>query len=93
MAITDVHKEYQDNLPAWEADRDLFKGDITVKAAGVTYLPKITGDQTDPEYKAYNARGLYPGAVGRTVRGLVGSAMLKEPEISLTGRMEIGRAS
>ena len=88
MAITDVHKEYQDNLTAWEADRDFFKGDITVKAAGVTYLPKITADQTDDEYDAYNARGLYPGAVGRTVRGLTGSAMLKEPEIKLTGRME-----
>jgi len=88
MAITDVHKEYQDNLTAWEADRDLFKGDITVKAAGITYLPKITADQTDDEYDAYNARGLYPGAVGRTVRGLTGSAMLKEPEINLTGRME-----
>ena len=88
MAITDVHKEYQDNLVAWQADSDFFMGDITVKAAGLTYLPKITGDQDTDEYKAYLARGLYPGAVGRTVRGLTGSAMLKEPQIDLTGRME-----
>lgn len=88
MAITDVHKEYEDNLEAWTADEDFFLGDIQVKSKGVLYLPLISVDQTDPEYAAYNAMGLYPGAVGRTVRGLTGSAMLKEPEINLTGRME-----
>ena len=87
MAIKDLHKEYVENLEAWTADEDFFKGDIAVKAKGITYLPKITADQTDPEYNAYNARGVYPGSVGRTCRGLGGSAMLKEPEIKLTGRM------
>ena len=87
MAITDVSQEYEDNLTAWEADRDFVKGDIAVKAGGQTYLPKIIADQTDAEYAAYLARGLYPGAVGRTVNGLTGSALLKEPEINLNGRM------
>jgi len=86
--ITDLHRDYKENLSDWEANHDCFKGDTTVKDKGQTYLPKLTADQTDTDYKIYKANGKYNGVVGRTVRGLTGSAMLKAPEINLSGRME-----
>jgi len=81
MAITDVSQEYEDNLTAWEADRDFVKGDIAVKAGGQTYLPKIIADQTDAEYAAYLARGLYPGLQLKKVRDRMKSTPVQTREV------------
>lgn len=88
MDITYQHPEYRANLPAWEMDEDFYLGDLKVKAGGVKYLPRITTDQEDTDYEAYKERGLYFGSVGRTVNGLTGSALLKEPSSNLTGSLE-----
>ena len=81
--ITITHPEYDENLDLWTADEDFFMGDAQVKSKKTLYLPKLTTNQSDADYTSYLARGLYFGGVGRTVRGLTGSAMLKEPKIEL----------
>jgi len=60
--------------------RDAVDGEYAVKLAGSTYLPRLI-KQSDPEYDAYRMRALFFEATRRTLNGLVGMVMRKDPAV------------
>jgi len=82
MPIDTTHPEYKAFSPLWTKCEDFTQGEDVVKLKGVTYLPKLSG-QEPSKYKAYKSRAIFYSAGHRTVAGLVGSIFRKEPVISL----------
>ncbi len=80
MPIDSVHPKYQMRLSQWQKCRDAFEGEDAIKAAGVTYLPKLKG-QTDDDYKSYKKRALFYSITSKSVSALVGMATSKAPKI------------
>lgn len=95
MKIDATHPEYDAMLPKWQRVRDALDGD-RVKAAGVTYLPKL-GGMKDSEYEAYKKRALYYGATARTLQGVSGLVFRRETQVQApVGRVAetlLGRVS
>ena len=60
--------------------RDAVAGEDVVKARGETYLPRLTGQEA---YRGYVLRALFFGATGRTLQGLLGAVMRKDPVVTL----------
>jgi hypothetical protein len=87
MPVDTPHPEYAYRKPDWAKIRTFIEGTRAVKAAGETYLPKITG-QTPEEYSAFKARAEVYGALSRTVDGLTGAVFLKSPTIELPAGSE-----
>jgi hypothetical protein len=81
MPVTTVHSKYAENAKKWRRFRDAAAGEDAVKAAGDSYLPKLSLKMTDQEYNAYRKRALYYNATGRTVDGLTGLVFRKDPAI------------
>lgn len=83
MPIDTRHKDYKESAPIWQRCRDVVAGEDAVKAGKEKYLPKLEG-QSDDEYKAYLARGLFYNATSRTIQGTSGAIFRKptlvEPE-------------
>ena len=50
-------------------------------------MPKLS-EQTNQEYEAYKTRALFYGATPRTLQGLVGSVMRKEPVVEVPKALE-----
>lgn len=65
-------------LPAVQLCRDLWGGNETVKAVGMTYLPKAPGE-TSANYATRLARSVFFNAFRRSVEGLVGLVFRKDP--------------
>ena len=86
MGIESLHPEFVKMLDALIDCRNAFDGGRSIKAAGVRYLPILSG-QTDPEYKAYKERALFFGITQKTVSAMVGMAMWKDPIIKHSERM------
>lgn len=82
------HPDYLAFLPIWTKLDDVCEGNETVKAAGQTYLPKVSPDQTDDEYKAYLLRSTFFNATGRTVDGLTGAMFRKPPTIKVPNQLD-----
>lgn len=82
MLVTTPHRQYSAVSAKWKRCRDAYSGSDAIKDAGEAYLPKL-GAQTDPEYKAYKTRALWYGATKRTVQGLSGAVMRKEPAMTI----------
>ena len=82
MPIDSLHPEYEISIEKWTRIRHVIEGEDAVKGAGRTYLPDLTG-QSAPEYDAYKTRSLFFGAAKRTVLGLVGAVMRKEPHLEV----------
>ncbi len=80
MGVTSQHEGYTGNLATWQRCRDFFNGSKSVKKAGATYLPKLSG-QDDRDYLAYKDRALFYNATARTVSGLLGRVFRKAPQI------------
>lgn len=74
------HPEYEATVVQWQRCRDVFEGQDAVKRRTTAYLPKLTG-QRDGEYSSYLLRACFFNATERTVRGLAGSILRKEPEL------------
>jgi hypothetical protein len=81
-SVDSTHSEYNDAAPKWAKCRAAAAGEEAVHAAGVTFLPKLTG-QTPEEYDAYRARALYYNATGRTVDGLSGLIFRRPPTFTI----------
>jgi len=85
MPVTDLHPDLKEIIPLWEKVTDCIDGEETVKAKGTKYLPRLAGQGLDlqgkSKYDAYLDRALYYNAPGRTVLGLVGAILRKEPEV------------
>ena len=81
MAVDSTHPDYDAMLVKQQRVRDALDAD-RVKAAGETYLPKLSGMKGD-EYAAYAKRGLYYGATQRTLQGVSGLVFRRETTTTL----------
>jgi hypothetical protein len=86
MGIESLHPQFTKMLDTLIDCRNAFHGGRSIKAAGVRYLPILSG-QTDPEYRAYKERALFFGITQKTVSAMVGMAMWKDPIIKYPERM------
>lgn len=82
MPVNTPHPQYSAHLSQWQRCRDAVTGSDAIKGRGPTYLPKLS-KQTDEEYQAYKLRALWYGASARTVQGLTGAVMRKEPTVEV----------
>jgi len=82
MPVQTPNAEYAYRKVDWAKIRTFVEGARAVRAAGETYLPKITG-WTNDEYNAYRARAEVYGAVDRTIDGLDGAIFRKAPQIEI----------
>ena len=82
MPVNTTHPQYDAHVSQWQRCRDAVDGSDAVKARGEAYLPKLGGQDAD-EYKAYKLRALWYGASARTVQGLAGTVMRKQPVVEV----------
>jgi hypothetical protein len=73
-------KWYRYYLSSWAKIDTLKKGEEAIKNAGELYLPKLSG-QTPKEYESYLNRGSFFNAFSRTINGLTGAVMQKDPKV------------
>lgn len=84
--IDSKHEEYNEYLPLWKKCERAYEGQEEIHKHGETYLPMLSG-QTPDEYKKYLGRAMFFNATGRTVEGMVGMIMRKEPIITVPDSM------
>jgi hypothetical protein len=83
MNPSTTHPDYDTALLSWFRARDVIAGEDSVKAAGETYLPRLSA-HTDAEYAAYKSRASFYNATSRTAAGYVGMIFRRAPFIKLT---------
>lgn len=81
MPVDSTHPDYGTHLSLWRKSRIAVLGEDAVKAAGIEFLPQLSG-QDSHEYEAYRSRASYFNASGRTVAGITGAVFRKDPEIA-----------
>jgi hypothetical protein len=84
--ITSQHQAYMALLPLWTKVRDVVAGEEAVKSGGDRYLPRLASQEANDlyaqqSYASYLMRASYYDAASRTVQGLVGAIMRKDPSI------------
>lgn len=72
------HPLYNYWISSWQDCRNAYDGQRAIKAAGIRYLPKLSG-QTDEDYRAYKERALFFSITSKTVSALVGMALQRPP--------------
>lgn len=87
MGIESKHPYYVEASNQWSRIRDSFEGSDAIKAKGVDYLPKLSG-QDKGQYDAYRLRAVYYNGIERTVSGLVGAVMRVDPIIEVPSKLE-----
>jgi len=87
MPVNSTHPQYDQHLTQWQRCRDAVDGSDAIKGRGETYLPRLS-EQNDDEYKAYQKRALWYGASARTVQGLTGSIMRKDPSVEVAKALD-----
>jgi len=87
MPVDSKSQVYLQRESIWDKIRDIIAGEETIKAAGTDYLPKLSG-QTQKEYNAYRDRGTFFNAYDRTVKGLTGAIMRRDPVVEVNSIIE-----
>jgi hypothetical protein len=87
MPINTPNAQHTNHLSQWQRCRDAVEGQDAVKARGEAYLPRLT-KQTDEKYAAYKLRAMWYGAAARTIQGLSGAVMRKEPVLEVPKALE-----
>ena len=72
------HPGYAEWATIWAKCRDVLGGEEAIKRAEETYLPKMEA-MSDSEYEGYKTRAMFYGASQRTLQGLMGALLRKEP--------------
>lgn len=81
MPVDTKHSIYKSIEGKWDRCRDCFNGRDDLIEAGQKYVPELPGN---PEgYNSYINRGNFFNATKRTVKGLAGAIMQKEPTFNL----------
>jgi len=88
------HPLYVKWISKWERQRDAVEGEDRIKSSPrrTEYLPRLSGqgDEVDARfnpnyvittYEEYIGRASFLNATGRTVEGLIGAIMRKDPEV------------
>jgi Domain of unknown function (DUF4055) len=83
------HRIYQKLQPRWVMVRDAVEGEYAVKQRGDAYLPKLH-EQDQTAYDAYKLRALFFEATRRTMQGLVGMVMRKDPTVEASDSTKEG---
>ena len=86
MPISTVHPYFRQYVEQWTDCRDAFEGQSAVKAAGIRYLPALTG-QSLLEYEAYKKRALFYSITSKTLSALVGMVLDQAPELTYPDKM------
>lgn len=81
------HPDYKAHLPMWKKCRDVVSGEDAVHAAGAEYLPRLS-EQKEADYQAYVQRTPFYNATSRTIDGLVGMVMRKEPNVAAPASLD-----
>lgn len=85
MAVNEPSPSIARHLKRWRIARDVVSGTYAVKDAGTAYLPiAYSGQETDDYDRFKQATPFYPAA-SRTLDGIVGLMMRKEPVLEATG--------
>jgi hypothetical protein len=80
MPQNSQHPFYQRYAPKWLRAEDAYAGEDEVKAKGIKYLPMPSG-MSASSYAAYKLRADWFAAVDRTIEGLTGLVLRREPQI------------
>lgn len=78
--------QYAQALGQWSRCRDVIAGQDTVHAAGVKYLPKLSGQDKDA-YDSYKHRATLFNAAGRTLDALSGMVFAAKPRATIPSGM------
>jgi hypothetical protein len=78
MPVSSTHPQYKVWEKEWEKCRDTYNGQTAVKSRGEVYLPKLSA-QTIDEYNSYKHRALFYPITGKSVNGLTGLVVAKDP--------------
>lgn len=81
MPVNNKHYAYTQSKKRWDRCRDTIQGQDAVYARGETYLPRLA-EQDDKQYDAYKLRARFLNAMQRTIDGLTGLVMRKDPLIT-----------
>lgn len=87
-----TRSEYADLSPHWDLIRDCLAGAATIKQKGTAYLPQPNSENTSDEntarYNAYKERAVFYNVCQRTLNGLTGQVMSKDPVIEVPADLE-----
>jgi hypothetical protein len=78
---------YEKQRNKWAMIEALLGGEEAIKEAGKLYLPQLSG-QTETQYKTYRDRGSFFNAFARTITGLTGAIIRKEPSIKTSPEID-----
>ena len=87
MPVDTKSKQYESREADWDMIGDIMEGETAIKDAGTIYLPKLSG-QTTVEYSAYKNRATFFNAYDRTVKGLTGAVMRRDPVVEVPAIVE-----
>ncbi len=84
QSVNFVRTEVSEAAKLWQIVYDCIQGQHVIKEKGVEYLPKPNAADTSAEnsarYVAYKKRALFYEAPGRTMVGMVGQVLAKDPQ-------------
>lgn len=81
MPVNNKHYAYTQSKKRWDKCRDTIQGQDAIYAKGEVYLPRLD-EQEDKQYEAFKMRARFLNAMQRTVEGLTGLVMRKDPLVS-----------
>lgn len=81
MPVDSKSEFYKTYIDDWSMIRTILQGERSIKTAGETYCPKLTG-QTPSQYSKYLQRGNFYNAFARTVSGYSGALIRKPASVS-----------
>src|SRR3546814_11461895 len=79
--FVELHPEFEHWYSEWRIIRDCIEGESAIKRQNTEYLAKISSDQTTPEYSRYLDNAVYFNIVDRTLNGILGTTLRREPVI------------
>lgn len=87
MPLDTPHPDYVHMIERWRRCRYAGEGEHAIKAQQKLYLPIPTGMLQD-DYTGYLGRAKWYGATNRTVQGLQGAILRKDPTVDIPTVME-----
>ena len=74
--------QYDQRAQEWQRCRDCVAGASRIKAAGTTYLPRLSKEQSEESYSAYLAQAIYVNAPARTIGAMTGLVSRVPPRVT-----------
>ena len=85
--MIETHILYDKYKSQWVRIRDVIEGQDAIKDKGITYLPKLSG-QNNEEYLSFKQRALFISITERIVRSNVGMITRRNPIITKPSSMD-----